>query len=526
MASEGPVATTALGGYRGVSLDTVDVWRGIPYAAPPVGERRWRRAVPVTAHDGIIDADEFSAVCPQELMPAVPLGTDVTMDEDCLYLNVWTPSGAAGVPASDPVSSYPVMVWLHGGAYVFGSGSQPLYDATRLVDDGSVIVVTVNYRLGGFGFADLTSIDADRFETNPALSDVLVALTWVRDNIAAFGGDAGNTTVFGESAGGGLVTTLLTMPAADGLFHRAIAQSSPATSVYEQGRGAAVAQRMVETLRASQDSADEPASATDLLVDATADEVVAASMAAFASIPSDKPGIIAFTPIVDGDLVPEHPVDAFVAGNSLPVPLLIGTNKDEASLFKWMKSPLMPISPADIERMFAGLGADHPEVTLPDRAQITSAYSGMRPKVAGLGVARDVAFRMPTVWVAEAHSKRAPVYLYRFDWATRMLRALRIGATHATELPYIWGNLSSGARDITFLLGGRKTGEQLSARLISRWTRFARDGVPSAGEPEPEWPAFHSKGRSTLVIDAADRVVDDLDADLRATWGDQAIGFR
>ncbi len=535
MAGEGPIATTALGGYRGVRSDDVDVWRGIAYAQRPVGDLRWRRARPVAPHDGVVDADKFSAVCPQQIMPAVPLGENYTMSEDCLYLNVWTPAGAV-----DRDATYPVMVWLHGGAYMFGCGSQPVYDATHLVTDGKVIVVTINYRLGAFGFADFSSIDPDRFDTNPALSDVLLALTWVRDNIGAFGGDAANTTLFGESAGGGLVTTLVTMPAAGGLFARAIAQSSPATSVYEQGRATFVAKRFLEALRHSGGSSEgsgqtepQPADAqptnlkpTELLTGASADDLVAASMVVFAEIPSDQPGIIAFTPIVDGDLVPQHPLDAYTGGTSLPVPLMIGTNKDEASLFVWMKSPLMPISPANIERMFVGLKEDHPELELPDQAQIYSAYSGLRPKVAGLGVARDVAFRMPTVWVAEGHSRHQPVYLYRFDWATRMLRALRIGATHATELPYLWGNLVSGPRDITFKLGGKKTGEEISARMIARWTAFAHGGVPSADDVEPQWPSYSADNRSTLVIDATDSVVDDLDGELRTTWGEAVIGFR
>ncbi|MFW0794081.1 carboxylesterase/lipase family protein [Gordonia sp. CPCC 205515] len=502
------------GPIRGTSGGGVDVWKGVRYAAPPVGDLRWRRARPPHPHDEVVDADAYGAVAPQAQMPGFNLGPGVVMDEDCLFLNIWTPLGAS--TGSRP---RPVMVWIHGGAYVLGSSSQPLYDAARLVVDGDVVVVSVNYRLGAFGFGDFSSLnehlDEPRFESNTALSDVLLALTWVRDNIGAFGGNPDNVTVFGESAGAGVVTTLLTMPAAEGLFHKAIAESSPATSMYDHARAARVAAQFLEAADATHDE----------LVGLAVDRVVKATMTLMDRVPTDTPGTIPFAPVIDGDLVPRNPMDVFRDAESLPVPLLIGTNKDEAALFKWMRSPMMPIAPADIERMFATLAAEYPEVTLPPRAQITSAYQGMKPKVVGLGVARDIAFRMPTVWIAQAHSQRAPVFLYRFDWATRMLRVLTLGATHATELPYVFGNLSMGPADITFRLGGRKTGEAVSRRMQRRWTSFAHRGDPAA-DPTLPWPRFDSATRATLVIDAEDRVVDDLDAELRQAWGDEVLGFR
>lgn len=515
-----PVVRTHLGPVRGRRRESgagaVDVWRGIPFAAPPVGELRWRRARPATPFEGEFDAATTGPVCPQERNPAIRLGADTVMDEDCLNCNVWRPADTG------PDARLPVMVWIHGGAYVFGSGSQPLYDGARLSATGGVVVVTFNYRLGALGFADLSAL-GDEFETNAALSDVLAALGWVRDTIGAFGGDPANVTVFGESAGGGIVTTLLTMPAAHGLFHRAIAQSSPATSMYEQARAQRVTAAFLEALGLG----DSPS--VDQLREVDAAATVVASMRAFTDVPSTNPGTIAFAPVIDGDLVPQHPLDVFRAGESHPVPLLIGTNRDEANLFKWMKSPLMPITTADIERMFADIAREHPEVTLPARAEVAAAYSGLRPKVAGLGVARDVAFRMPTIWVADAHSARAPVYVYRFDWATRMLRMLRLGAAHATELPYVWGNLVSGSKDITFLLGGRADGEKLSRRTLGRWAAFARTGVPDVDDDDqdaPEWVGYTTDSRAVLVVDAQDRVVDDLDADLRRAWGADVLGFR
>ena len=175
--------------------------------------------------------------------------------------------------------------------------------------------------------------------------------------------------------------------------------------------------------------------------------------------------------------------------------------------------------------MFTEIAAEQPALQLPSEAQIRTAYRG-RPKTIGMGVARDIGFRMPSIWFAEGHRDVAPVYLYRFDFATPMLRLLRLGAAHATELPYVWGNLVAGPKDPTFKLGGLKAGKTVSARLRRRWLSFAVDGKPSATAGGPEWRPYCKDDRATLVIDASDRVVDDLDHDLRAAWGDQVLSFR
>jgi para-nitrobenzyl esterase len=206
--------------------------------------------------------------------------------------------------------------------------------------------------------------------------------------------------------------------------------------------------------------------------------------------------------------------------------LIIGTNKDEAALFRWMKSPLMPIAPATIRAMFAEIAAEQPGLQLPTEAQIGSAYSSVRVRARGLHVARDVGFRMPTVWLAEGHSSVAPVYLYRFDWTTPMLKLLRLGAAHATELPYVWGNLVMGPRDITFKLGGLKPGAAVSERVRSRWLNFAVHGDPAGQPGEPEWPEYTTAERATLVIDRHDSVVEDLDRGIRVAWGDEILSFR
>ncbi|WP_422746680.1 carboxylesterase/lipase family protein [Mycobacterium sp. WMMD1722] len=507
-----PVVETVHGPVRGRDDGVAAVWRGIRYAAAPVGELRWRAPQPPEPWREVADARRVGPAAPQPVFPGIPFDLGAPQGEDSLVLNVWAPSGTTAADAK------PVLVWVHGGAYLIGAATQPLYRGRALSSDADVVVVTVNYRLGAFGFLDLSSLSTPRtrFDTNPGLRDVLFALQWVRDNIAGFGGDPQRVTLFGESAGGGIVTTLLTSPAAEGLFSAAIAQSSPVTSVYSADRGRRTAEQFLERLGVA------PADG-DRLPDAPLAAVLAASKKLFDEVPVQMPGTLAFAPVVDGDIVPDFPAHAARAGRSLPVPLIIGSNKHEAALFRWMKSPLMPITPEAITAMFADIAVEQPGLQIPSDEQLGSAYPGLKGKARGMGVARDIGFRMPSVWFAEGHSAVAPVYLYRFDYATPMMRLLRLGAAHATELPFVWGNLSAGPKDPTFKLGGLKTGTALSGRVRERWTGLARAGEPGGA---PRWRPYRPGDRATLVIDSEDRVVDDLDGELRAAWGDEVLSFR
>lgn len=510
-----PIAHAPAGSFVGSREKLASVWRGIRYAKPPTGELRWRDPVAASPADGMVDALVYGPAAPQLANPAVPLGEDTRVDEDCLFLNVWAPSGhqAAGHQAE----ALPVMVWIHGGAYTFGSAAQPMYHGAKFVSTGEVIVVTLNYRLGGLGFLDLSGVNSAEFDGNLALKDVLLALRWVRHNIAAFGGDPDRVTVFGESAGGGLVTALLATPSAEGLFHRAIAQSSPASSMYGAERATQVAKRFLAAVGVPDGDAER-------LRALASEEVVQAAMSVYAQVPQQAPGTLAFAPVIDGTLLPEAPVKVLSEGRGLKVPLIIGTNCDEASLFKFMKSPLIPIADDRIMQMFGDMSAEAPEIEMPPIEQVRAAYEGVRHRALGLGVARDIGFRMPTLWVAEGHSRVAPVWLYRFDYSTPFLRLLGLGATHATELPYLWGNLDGGPKDPTFKLGGRRVAQSISPRMRARWVAFAKGEAPNAPDA-PAWAAYELTSRSTLVIDAVDRCEPDLDGALREGWGDTVLSF-
>lgn len=509
------------GTFQGVATPHVLSWRGIRYAVAPTGELRWRDPLPAPPEINTVIAAEFGNACPQQTEPAMRLGDGVVMDEDCLTLNIWAPR----LPRTAP---RPVMVWIHGGAYVFGSSSQPLFNAAALVNHGDVVVVTINYRLGAFGFLDLpTLLPEGGFDHNLALKDVLLALRWVHRNIAAFGGDPDRVTVFGESAGAGIATALLATPTAAGLFSRAIIQSAPVSSMHGLERARAVAERFVGEL--GLDPTDHEGCIAGLR-HASAADIVTAGMKVYDAIPDQYPGTLAFAPVIDGEIIPESPIRVLHEGRGLPVPLMIGTNKDEASLFTLMKSPLLPLTDLSIAQMFSALADENPTVDLPSVAEIRSAYSAFRHRSRNLAVARDIAFRVPTLWAAEGHCAVADVWLYRFDHASPFLKLVGLGATHGSELPYLWGNLSDGPKDPTFRLGGRGAAEKIASRIQERWTAFAHGHTPNVTQlrDEPEWLPYRTSGqgaRHSLIIGRHDAPVTDLDEALRELWGDEVLFF-
>lgn len=498
-----PIVVTQSGPVRGRLADGVCSWKGVPYAAAPVRERRFRVPSPPPEWAEIRDCGNYGPICPQA--EGMPMEAVLVPDEDCLNLNIWR--------TADDGPPRPVMVWIHGGAYYMGAGSQAIYDGSALARRGDVVVVTINYRLGTLGFVDLTSLATpeEPFESNLGLRDQIAALAWVRDNIAAFGGDPGNVTVFGESSGGGSVTTLMTVPSAEGLFHQAIAQSSPATSVYGRERAASVAHRLLGLLGLAPEQVGE-------LRRMPVDRLARASAELATEVFGAMPGTIAIAPVVDRDLIPHYPVAAFKKGKQHKVPLLIGTNRDEASIFRLLRLPMMPVTPDSVYRMFAKIVADNPEVSPEQIATVISGYPDLPRTKGAVAISQDAAFRMPAVWIASAHSESAPTWLYRFDYATPMLKAARVGAGHAMEVPHIFGTFGAVRRDPTFLLGGRAAALEVSARTQTRWTAFARDG-------QLDWPPYDTDRRSTLLIGKADTEAEDPDRDMRLLWGEDVVGF-
>lgn len=494
---------TTAGPVRGVRRGALLSWRGIPYAASPVGSLRFRAPEPPAPWSGPWDASRYGPVAPQPTSTLQGKQIDNPgQHESCLTLNVLTPSGAG--PAR------PVMVWIHGGAYSTGSSATPLYRGERLVSAGNVVLVTINYRLGALGYLDFSrySTSARWIESNLGLRDQVLALSWVRDNIAAFGGDPSRVTIFGESAGGNAVTTLMATPAAQGLFAQAIAQSPPPTSVYDATQTAHWAGAYARLLGG--DPEDTPR-VVSRLTTADPSELVTVTSTLSAAVPDQMPGSIALCPVVDGDYLPQHPVAAFADGSAARVPLLLGTNAREGTLFTKIPAlDILPTTEQRIEKMF--------RLTDPAaRERVLAVYPDYPGKSTLAEFGGDLAFLFPTLAVVAAHSALAPTWLYRFDSSTRLLDLLGVGATHATELPLVFGEVTVGLERLFTALGGGRARRALSERMMRHWSHFAHHGTPG-----PDWPPYLAPDRQTMVFDSTDRVRADLDRTKRLAW----VGYR
>jgi para-nitrobenzyl esterase len=473
----GPTVITRYGRVRGQVRDGVASFLGIPYAASPTGPLRFQPPAPPPAWDGIRDADRFSATPPK---PDYQQPFDVLLPEpnipgdDWLTVNVWTPDpGGAGLP---------VMVWIYGGAFSNGNSAIPIYDGHAFARDG-VVMVSLNYRLGVDGFALLPDVPANR-----GLLDQIAALEWVRDNIAAFGGDPGNVTVFGESAGAMSVTTLLSLPRAQGLFARAITQSGSVQGVADPADAALVAKELGLAL-------GREATAASLAEVGLPEFIRAQTAVRDALLAQPDPSrfgativasSMAFIPVVDGDLIPVHPLAAVAAGAGSGVTLLTGTTTEEYRLF------LVPTGVAGLvtEEGLAGL-----LTALGISPAVADLYRANRPDATPgdllAAVITDRFFRLPGLAVAQARAAwPAATYVYEFAWPSPVSG---LGACHSLEIPFVFDNLSGEGADLAL---GPAPPAELADRMHAAWIAFARDGDPGWRSFDDTYPVmiFDSPG--------------------------------
>ena len=455
-----PRATVEQGRLVGRQADGVASFKAIPYAAPPVGPLRWRAPRRAGPWSGDRDAGQVGAICIQPPSNGDPGVGPPPMSEDCLTLNVWTPEDRGDGPL-------PVMVWIHGGGLNNGSGTAALYDGTNLARRG-VVVVTLNYRLGRLGFFGHPALTAEaggeHLVGNYGLADVIASLEWVRDNIAAFGGDASNVTVFGESAGGVMVTRLMISEPARGLFHRTIVQS---------GLGRDQGTATFRTLDGSPSLEDR-----GLAFAVAAGLPTEVSIEQLRALPAER--LLTPAPsfyggdlmVIDGHdnggLIEENVEAAFAAGLEAPVPLIIGANSAE---FWWMKpSELSPY------------GAPDDAMTEAERAAFLAAYGGQDGYDAH--VLSDLVFNEPARHLARLHAANGhPTYLYRFDVVPESNPEPSGGATHGSERPYVFDNLHTVGRPV-----GERDARAATA-MADYWTTFAVKGDPNA-PGRPAWPEF------------------------------------
>jgi len=491
------IVETRGGKLGGFLQDSVHVFRGIPYAAPPVGPRRFLPPAPLPPWSGLRDATRFGSSAWQSssaLGPALPFDVG-PMDEDCLTLNVWTP-GLDG-------AGRPVLVWIHGGGFVIGAGSQAIYDGTVLARRGDVVVVTLNYRLGVLGFLYLKTLCGERLPAtgNEGILDQMAALEWVREEIAAFGGDPAKVTVFGESAGAISVATLLGMPRARGLFRRAILQSGSANFVAPREDAESVSEAFLGALGLTAGTAERLRE----LPPARLLEAQRTVSPGFAGSPGAVPRPqlrnrlgLSFVPVVDGEVIPRDPFAAIQDGLSRDVAVLIGTTLEEMKLFGLMDMEARTLDGASLlarcERNIPGHGRGVVEAY---RQARTARGESVAPPELWCAIETDRIFRRPAMRLAELQRVHQPdVYTYLFTWVCPLMEGF-LGACHAIDLAFVFGTLASPT--IAGFSGTGPEAAALSERVRDAWVRFARTGNP--GHPGlPFWPAYDATSRATMLL--------------------------
>lgn len=486
--------TVDSGVIEGFTADGVHRWRSVPYARPPVGPLRLRAPQPVQPWPGVRYCHGFTYCAPQDRKyTLLGLGKFQPMSEDCLTLNVVAPESAGDEPL-------PVMFFIHGGGYILGSSATPIYDGASLARRGCVYV-SVNYRLGALGCMDLSALSTPEhpIDDNLFLRDLVMALRWVRDNAAVFGGDPDNVTIFGESAGAHAVATLLATPAAKGLFAQAISESPASGMAGPPGVAASFADDFVRLLGVdSKDGASalmaaKPAQLTEVL-----NEVMQLGM-------TDMRGAFPVGPTYGTDYLPQDPLQAMREGTAHRVPLIVGTNADEGRLFTRFLQLLPTTEPA-----IAMLLSDS-DVEARDR--ITSAYPGYPSRSACVRLGGDFAFGTAAWQIASAHGQHAPTYVYRYDYAPRTFHLSGLGATHATELLAVFDVYRTRLGSLMTAVADRRSARRVSNDVQARWRAFSRTGSPGDG-----WPRYSADERAVMVFDRRSRLEHDPHADRRKAW--------
>ena len=481
------VAQTANGKVAGYIQDGVTIFKGIPYAKA----NRFEAPVQADSWEGIRSCRQYGPVSPQgarsgwandEIAFAFNWN-DGVQGEDCLRLNVWT-------PALDS-RKRPVMVWLHGGGYSAGSGQElPSYDGTSLAFAEDVVVVSINHRLNVLGFLDLSAYGEKYAKSaNAGLLDIVASLKWVRDNIAAFGGDPSNVTIFGQSGGGGKVTTLLATPCAKGLFHKAIVQSGSMLRTMESKYSRKIGIATVRTLGLD-------ASSIDKISEVPYGELLAAGEKAIVQVKAeaDRDGVASFifgwAPTVDGAVLPSQPFDPQAPAISADIPMIIGTTRHEFSMTTYVPA----LRNAGREEVIGILKGRYGEGTERFLELFAKAYPGSKPADM---LDADFVFRPSAIEQALRKSLQgaAPVYMYMFNWESPVLDGI-LRSTHCMEIPFVFNNADRHAS----MTGGGAQAMKLASKMSHCWAEFARCGKPSA-EGLPEWEPFEAEKRAVMFFD-------------------------
>ena len=498
------VVETSNGKIRGYERRGIIKFKGIPYAAPPIGDLRFRPPAPVEPWGDVRDTVEYSPTAPQPPAAIESMFGDPREENEaeCLTLNVWTSSLDA--------DKRPVMFFIHGGGFVTGTGAS--LDGSRLVLRGDVVVVSINYRLGSLGF--LYMPDEPDATPNVGLLDMVAALGFVKENISRFGGDPDNVTIFGESAGGFAVASLLAMPSAKGLFHRAIPQSGAAHPLgFNTKAGARVYDRLTENLRLEKGN-------ISALREVPAEDMIKAQISIMPDTAGDfssgRP--LRLGPVVDNEILPEHPLDALRKGYAKDIDILVGSNLNETKLWNMWNPDADEINEMGLLKGSTGIvslaGKDESKAL-----EMIEDYKQLRktPRDIMDAISTDYMFRIPSVRLAEAqcvHQKNT--YMYMFAWQSPM-NGGKYGAMHALELAFVFGVLLP--KDIGIFPKRSEETQALSDAMMDTWISFSRDGNPNNASI-PQLPPYDAEKRATVIFDKEITIVDDPYGNERAAWED------
>ncbi len=487
------IIETKTGKIQGYKEEGLEIFKGIPFAEPPLGKLRFSPPIVKQSWDGVLNTTEYGPCSIQghsELEEY--LGKLEPESEDCLSLNIWTPTADSG--------KRPVMFWIHGGAFMFGGGTDPTYDGSALALRGDIVIVTINYRLGSFGFLYSKGIPP-----NVGSQDQIMALKWVNENIGSFGGDPANITIFGESAGGYSVLALCTMLKAKGLFRRVIAQSAPIIDTNVSNKTSKKILRKLHVKPGDIDSLREVP--PEKIIDAQ-NQVTA----------SESTDIMALRPLIIGDTFPKHPLKAFLNGECANIDFMIGTNLDEFKLFVAIE-PMKSMIEGDIEKLLVGflgmlgIEKEKSEEIIKTYKEARNGKYSTEPFEIFIAVITDFAFRIPTIRLLEAQKPHQPnTFNYMFTWPSSGLNGI-LGACHSLEISFAFGTLNSPTLK-EFVKGAPK---ELSEKMMDAWINFAKSGNPNHGNL-PNWPAYDIESRETMIFGEECKVEKALFDKERAAW--------
>ena len=484
------IVPTKQGQLRGITENGICVFKGIRYAKAPVGDLRFRAPQPAENWTGVKNAFEFGAIAPQS---SSSLGDNGPQSEDCLFLNIWS-------PAADG-KKRPVMFWIHGGGFVIGAGSSDLYYGSNLAKKGDVVIVTINYRLGPLGF--LYFKNNKNFESNLGIRDQIAALKWVKENIAAFGGDPEQVTIFGESAGGTSVQTLLASHAATGLFTKAISESGPPAILWTAAIADSITKKYMSILRLNPDNiqalknlpVDTLKAAQDIL-----EKYMIANM-------NEK----VFSPTIDGEILTDNIFKCMKPEPGNNVALMIGCNRNESTMFSSKRLKMTPRNSKQLEQYFALV------TSAESRQKVVAAYDKYPHKSAVLDILTDAIFRIPAIRIAECRSSFAPVYMYRFDWTSFVLNLAGLRSFHGLEIPFVFGNSEGKLGGFLKIIATKKLAKRLTNEMQTAWLNFARYGNPN-GTATETWKPYSATNRATMLFNKKSKPVQDLDEKQRVAW--------